>query len=210
MYRITHRFIYKRCSLFREILGTSGFDEDGSSSSGKSYTPILRKDRIKHLMADSDSSFRDRRRKRGRHRLFNPEKDVLKHRHETVVTPHVSTIAKNLFPRKLILAGEKEDSQDSVRVFESDCVVHMDNPDSMSWGEPFSGQSAYFKSVTVDGVQYCVRHLSSYLLPVRELNFMKVGDTVAVKPGENGDKVNAANAARSSAKSRNILANEAW
>ena len=48
------------------------------------------------------------------------------------------------------------------------------------------------------------------MLPVRELNFMKVGDTVAVKPGENGDKVNAANAARSSAKSRNILANEAW
>jgi DNA (cytosine-5)-methyltransferase 1 len=89
----------------------------------------------------------------------NPEREVLKHRNPTVVTPLVSCIAKTLFERTLSVAGqlERDDIEEDAAAANdvgADYTHHGD-PDSIKWLEP-ANVDGYYQSVDMDGVVYSV------------------------------------------------------
>ncbi|KAI0042682.1 hypothetical protein FA95DRAFT_1575568, partial [Auriscalpium vulgare] len=108
----------------------------------------------------------------------NQELEVLKHRNGTVVTPHIQSIASELFHRTLELAGQasSEDPIDDYHVRAR--KVHLSNPSSIEWGERV-GAPGHYRTVKLDGVTY------------------RVGDTVIVEPGEDSDSERAQNALKS-------------
>lgn len=90
----------------------------------------------------------------------NREKDVLKHRNQTVVTPRVGKIAQGLFELTLRVAGQaspepEDDENGLIRAIENTKAHHTD-PSSMKWlGK--THQVGYYISVSMDGVTYSVR-----------------------------------------------------
>jgi len=87
----------------------------------------------------------------------NPEREVLKHRNPTVVTPLVACIAKTLFERTLSVAGQlqKDDVEDDVASDVGIDYMHHDDPESMVWLEP-TRVEGYYQSIDMDGVIYSV------------------------------------------------------
>lgn len=124
--------------------------------------------------ANVDLDFIDRTPRRGRNkdgmhhrpsRIANTEKEVLKHRNSTVVTPVVGHIASNLFKRSLVIAGSPtfDDVDDHVAAEIDNVRAHHSDPKSMRWGDSAEGVPGYYSSVTMDGVTYQVRTFSGSL-----------------------------------------------
>ena len=87
---------------------------------------------------------------------MNKEKEVLKHRNSTVVTPVVAHIAKNLFERPLVIAGSLtfDDMDDHVAAEMDNIRAHRSDPKSMEWGDEDPMEPGYYSCVTMDGVTY--------------------------------------------------------
>jgi DNA (cytosine-5)-methyltransferase 1 len=90
------------------------------------------------------------------------EKEVLRHRNETVVTPVVARIAKSLFERALEVAGQSrfDEIDDDVAMEIDDVQTHHSDPKNMQWGERVF-EDKFYDTVIMDGVVYSV----SVLLP---------------------------------------------
>ncbi|KAF8077759.1 C5-DNA-methyltransferase [Lyophyllum atratum] len=125
-------------------------------------------------------------------RIINKEQEVLKHRNTTVVTPTVSGIAKHLFKSSLEVAGSFTIDDAEIAAKIDNIQAHHTDPKSMKWGleEPEGGK--YYGSVIMDGVEY------------------RVGDSVMVSPGADGDAIRARNARTDAAQSPNSYANRLW
>ncbi|RDB21087.1 DNA (cytosine-5)-methyltransferase 1A [Hypsizygus marmoreus] len=127
-------------------------------------------------------------------KILNKEKEVLKHRNVTVVTPIVSQIAKNLFKGSLEVAGVSnfEDMDENVAAQIDNVQAHHADPKNMIWGDGEPEGGMYYASVIMDGVTYCV------------------GDDVMVNPGDDEDMIRARNAKSDAAQSPNSYANRVW
>ena len=87
----------------------------------------------------------------------NPEREVLQHRNDTVVTPFVGRIAATVFDRVLSVAGQLEADptiEDSAVHF-VEALEHHNDPESIEWLGPASVDGLY-QSVEMDGVIYSV------------------------------------------------------
>lgn len=98
----------------------------------------------------------------------NPEREVLKHRNPTVVTPIVSCIAKTLFERTLRVAGqlEKDDIEDDAASDVGADRIHHEDPHSIEWLDS-TDIDGYYLSVSMDGVVYSVSFESLFALARR-------------------------------------------
>lgn len=141
------------------MLGSSNFedgdDSDGEKSSRKRFSSSRspRKTRsAKPTRPTKDS------------RAMNVEREVLKHRNETVVTPIVARIAKSLFERALEVAGQSrfDEIDDDVAMEIDDVQAHHLNPKNMQWGEREFEDKSY-DTVIMDGVTYSVRILFLFI-----------------------------------------------
>ncbi|TDL25000.1 S-adenosyl-L-methionine-dependent methyltransferase [Rickenella mellea] len=119
----------------------------------------------------------------------NIEKYVLQNRMHSVVSPIIGQISQGLFYGKLTVAGGIYQNAGS-SAKRDQLVIHEENPQITKWGERIEGR--YYKSVWIDNVLY------------------EIGNTVAVKPGEDVDEADALNAASKAAESKNKYANECW
>ena len=84
---------------------------------------------------------------------------MLKHRTQTVITPIVQQIAKELFKGNLEVAGCLTFNETDVNVAaEIDNIqAHHSDPKSMKWGEDAPEGGKYYTSIIMDGVEYFVR-----------------------------------------------------
>ena len=126
---------------------------------------------VRSLRGQSTSSFADERhavelpRKKNqasKSKTSNPEREVLQHRNNTVVTPLVGRIAATVFDRVLSVAGQLEADptiEDSAVHFVEE-LEHHNDPESIEWLEPTSVDGLY-QSVKMDGVIYSVSMQSS-------------------------------------------------
>lgn len=124
--------------------------------------------------------------------IANKEKEVLKHRNSTVVTPVLAHIASDLFKRPLVIAGSPAfDNVDGHVAAEINNIrAHHSDPKSMAWG--IEDELGYYSSVTMDGVTYWV------------------GEDVMVNPGDDEDMIRARNAQSDASQSVNMYANRLW
>ena len=86
------------------------------------------------------------------------EKDVLRHRHPTFLTPTVNRVAKNLFEVSLEVAKSKleDDNDDSEQPRPPRHKGHYSNPQSITLKDEMIEGSKIFGSAVVDGVVYNV------------------------------------------------------
>lgn len=119
----------------------------------------------------------------------NMEREVLKHRNETVVTPIVKRIAKHLFTRHLDVAGEKpiEEIEEGLATEIDEIQAHHLDPKSMVWGDlVFKDEDgiSYYGDITMDEVTYSVSTFASQQVHT-VTNFLtlciKVGDMCMVR-----------------------------
>jgi DNA (cytosine-5)-methyltransferase 1 len=87
-------------------------------------------------------------------KMSDKEKEVLKHRNLTVVTPVVSRIAKNLFKGSLEVAGSNSfnDKDEDVAAEIDNIQSHHSDPESMRWVR----KNHNCLHVIMDGVTYSV------------------------------------------------------
>ncbi|KAF9469258.1 hypothetical protein BDZ94DRAFT_1244081 [Collybia nuda] len=125
-------------------------------------------------------------------KMSDKEKEVLKHRNLTVVTPIVSRIAKNLFKGSLEVAGVTDfnEKDEDVAAEIDNTQSHHSDPESMQWIDENNGDG--YVGVIMDGVTYLV------------------GDDVMVNPGDDEDMIRARNADSDAAQSINSYANRLW
>lgn len=89
-------------------------------------------------------------------RFSNKEKEVLRHRNKTFLTPTVNLIAKDFFVGSLldtIPNHEEQDDSNSIKL--PQYKAHYSDPLKITWGPCFPNQKA-FTSANVDGVVYKV------------------------------------------------------
>ncbi|KAG6814585.1 hypothetical protein H0H92_000114 [Tricholoma furcatifolium] len=131
--------------------------------------------------------------------LSDKEREILKHRNSTYVTPIVSQMMKNLFSVPLAYAEPPVVEDDENILAEIDDVkAHHSNPSSMKWGP--STSKGVFHSIIMDGVEY-----KASLLPL-----IHVGDDVMVTPGDDEDKKRAQVSEADASQSANSYANRLW
>ncbi|GLB34766.1 putative cytosine specific DNA methyltransferase replication foci [Lyophyllum shimeji] len=135
---------------------------------------------------------RRKHRRAGASQHTDREREVLRHRNTTVVTPVVSRIAKYLFKGSLEVAGSFAMDDADVATEMDQIQVHHADPASMIWGHDDPEEGMYFRSVIMDGVEYFV------------------GDHVMVNPGYDEDCIRARNAKTDAAQSANSYANRLW
>lgn len=140
----------------------------------------------------------------------NPEKEVLQHRNDTVVTPLVGRVAATFFDRVLSVAGQLEadpTTEDSAAHL-VEALEHHSDPESIEWLESAS-VDGFYQSVEMDGVTYSVCMQSPCLDDV--LNLRQVGDAVMVMPGHDEDRTRRTNADyKTSQTTTNTLGNTMW
>ncbi|KAI0373036.1 S-adenosyl-L-methionine-dependent methyltransferase [Pilatotrama ljubarskyi] len=121
------------------------------------------------------------------------EKEVLKHRNPTCVTPRVSAVAQKLFAQALRVADLSEEPADETPSANKARRVHAVDPTSMEWVEESMIRPGHYGSVLIDGVTY------------------SAGDVVIVEPGHDQHSTRAKNARSQQAHCReNALADTKW
>lgn len=106
---------------------------------------------------------------------------------QTVVTPRVYDLCKDLFPEnEFKVVGEN--TQERIVLTDEEkqeYPIHEGDPDTIEWVLESRTVPRHYKSVIMDGTQYNVRILqSSFLLYLLRTNTLQVGDTVMVLAGE--------------------------
>ncbi|KAF9495862.1 S-adenosyl-L-methionine-dependent methyltransferase [Pleurotus eryngii] len=128
----------------------------------------------------------------------NKELEVLKHRNQTVVTPIVGRISRNVYNgHQLVVAGELDSNEDDHQknvTFASETPTHKFDPESIEWGNIVHKEdgTTYFESAILDGVEYTI------------------GETVIVNPGSDKNRVRANNHESDAAQSTNIYGSSYW
>jgi DNA (cytosine-5)-methyltransferase 1 len=89
------------------------------------------------------------------------EKDVLRHKNQTVVTTRVGRIAKHLFELTLRIAGQEDIDDVALTRAIRNVKAHHADPTSIVWLNA-AATDGYFNSVLVDGVVYKVRTAGDY------------------------------------------------
>ncbi|KAG6851305.1 hypothetical protein H0H93_011741 [Arthromyces matolae] len=130
--------------------------------------------------------------------LSDEEKEILKHRATTYVTPLVSQIMKKLFTIPLDFADIPVIKDDPDVVTDIDNIkTHHSDPLSMQWGDTNEDDNMY-SSVVMDGVEYMASH------PIY------VGDDVMVVPGDDENMKRASISKMGASQSPNSYANNLW
>ncbi|EEB91983.1 hypothetical protein MPER_09571, partial [Moniliophthora perniciosa FA553] len=86
----------------------------------------------------------------------NKEKAVLLHSNDTVVTPVVSRIVKDLYNLELEVSGETEEQDQVVVKAIKEAKEHNEDPKNVKWGPVADSIRGYYESVTLDGEVYRV------------------------------------------------------
>jgi DNA (cytosine-5)-methyltransferase 1 len=97
------------------------------------------------------------------------ERDVLRHKNQTVVTPRVGRIAQGLFELTLRVAGQSsaddnDGNDDDLVQAINQAKIHHQDPVSVQWVEP-ADSAGHYNSVVMDEVVYSVKTLMMFTTP---------------------------------------------